>query len=203
VFDLLSAAPSQALLDAHDMILLGGSGHYSATDEGMWLHRALDTLRDVHARRKPTFASCWGFQAMARALGGRVVHDLANAEIGTIELFLTAEGKRDPVFRPLSQRFLGQAGHEDQVVQLPPGTRLLASSDRVANQAYCFIGLPIYCTQFHPELQREDLMSRLRAYPEYVKGLAGMTFQEFADHCRDAPGTAELLPRMVWHFFGS
>ena len=80
------------------MLLLGGSGHYSAAGEGEWLERALDLMREIHRLAKPTFASCWGFQAMARAMGGRCVHDLPNAEVGTIEVELTAAGREDPLF---------------------------------------------------------------------------------------------------------
>ena len=35
---------------------------------GPWLPAALDAMVALHETGKPTFASCWGFQAMARAL---------------------------------------------------------------------------------------------------------------------------------------
>src|SRR3954467_10685680 len=73
VFDLLSSVPSIDTLQQADMLLLGGSGHYSvatiASDlsepscsrpHSEWLERALDTLREIHRMAKPTFASCWG-----------------------------------------------------------------------------------------------------------------------------------------------
>ena len=66
------------------------------TSSEPWLDRALDSLRLVYDFRKPTFASCWGFQAMARALGGKVVKDLDRAEIGTHSLYLTEAGLADP-----------------------------------------------------------------------------------------------------------
>ena len=45
VFDLLSGVPSRDLLDEVDMVLLGGSGHYSAASQGQWLELALDSMR--------------------------------------------------------------------------------------------------------------------------------------------------------------
>src|SRR5688572_6049913 len=60
VFDLLSAAPSTDKLQQPDMLLLGGSGHYSAADvaesepgrrrprSDAWLDRALDAMREIH-----------------------------------------------------------------------------------------------------------------------------------------------------------
>ncbi|MEX0718925.1 MAG: type 1 glutamine amidotransferase [Planctomycetaceae bacterium] len=202
VFDLLAARLARRDFERTDMFLLGGSGEYSAAGEGDWLERALDSLRDVHALGRPTFASCWGFQAMARAMGGRVIHDPARSEIGTRPLHLTDAGRDDPLFGPLGEPFFGQMGHEDSVVELPPGAIRLAYSDRVENQAYRFEDLPIYCTQFHPELRCEDLWERVRTYPEYIENIAGLPLDRFGEMIQECPETEALLPRFVEHVFG-
>ncbi len=199
VWDLISGIPSQTLLDSVDVVLLGGSGDYSVAEGGPWLSEALEGMRELYTCDKPTFASCWGFQAMARALGGSVVTDLSRAELGTHLLYVTREGQHDPVFGPLGDAFLAQMGHQDIVVELPPGAVLLASSERVANQAFCFPNKPIYCTQFHPELRRNDLVERLKAYPQYVELIAGTSIAEFAETCRDTPEAEALLPRFIQH----
>jgi GMP synthase (glutamine-hydrolysing) len=154
-------------------------------------------MREIHCLAKPTFASCWGFQAMSRALGGRCIHDLPNAEVGTIEVELTSAGREDPLFSDLPSRFAAQAGHEDHVVQLPPGAVLLASSARVREQAFRFAGKPIYCTQFHPELDRSAILERVVAYPEYVARIARVPLDEFIQSCGDTPEANSLLPRFV------
>lgn len=209
VFDLLSAAPTSAKLQQADMILLGGSGHYSAAEKppsepgrlrprtDAWLERALDSLREVHRITKPTFASCWGFQAMARAMGGRCIHDLPNAEIGTIQLMLTPAGRNDPLFGQLPPTFTAHAGHEDRVIELPPDAVLLASSARVREQAFRFIGRPIYCTQFHPELDRTAMQERVLTYPEYVTRIARMPFDDFLASMQETPEANSLLRRFV------
>jgi GMP synthase (glutamine-hydrolysing) len=197
VVDLLGAPIPANKLQEADMLLLGGSGHYSAAGEGAWLERALDMMREIHRLAKPTFASCWGFQAMARAMGGRCVHDLPNAEIGTIEVELTAAGREDPLFSTLPLRFAAQAGHEDHVVELPLDAVLLASSTRVREQAFRFASKPIYCTQFHPELDRSAMIERVLAYPEYVARIARVPFQQFIQSCRETPEANRLLRRFV------
>jgi GMP synthase (glutamine-hydrolysing) len=202
VFDLLSESLTRGRMRNADMLLLGGSGHYSVTDEGDWLERALDSLRLVHAVRKPTFASCWGFQAMARAMGGRVVKDLDRAEVGTHELFLTTAGQSDPVFAPLGEMFLGQMGHEDIVEELPRNATLLASSKSVTNQAYRFDDAPIFCTQFHPELTRDDLLIRVRAYPEYIERIAGLPVDRFTELLQESVESEGILTRFVRQCFG-
>jgi GMP synthase (glutamine-hydrolysing) len=213
VFDLLSAAPTIDQLQRPDMLLLGGSGHYSAADVSesepdrprprvdAWLHRALDAMREIYRLAKPTFASCWGFQAMARAMGGRCIHDLPNAEIGTIELTLTDAGRDDPLFGQLPRTFHAQAGHEDHVVALPPDAVLLASSAHVPEQAYRFAGRPIYCTQFHPELDRIAMLERVMAYPEYVARIARIPFDEFVHSVHETPEANSLLQRFVEQCF--
>lgn len=197
VFDLLTACPTPDDLEQIDVVLLGGSGHYSATSNEPWIENALAAMRELHELKQPTFASCWGFQAMARALGGRVVKDLSRAEVGTHELQLTDAGRNDPVFGPLGETFLGQMGHEDIVEKLPGNAILLASSTKVRNQAYRLRDAPIYCTQFHPELQRDDLMRRIEVYPEYVERIAGLPVERFPELIDETPQTAQLLPRFL------
>ncbi|MFG0261332.1 MAG: type 1 glutamine amidotransferase, partial [Novipirellula sp. JB048] len=73
VFDLLSGVPTVEQLDQVDVVLLGGSGAYSVARGGDWILPALEAMRELFELGKPTFASCWGHQAMAQALGGEVV----------------------------------------------------------------------------------------------------------------------------------
>lgn len=200
--DLRNELPSRRTLDDFDVVLLGGSGHYGATDDEPWLLRALDCMREIHHIAKPTFASCWGFQAMSRAMGGEVIKDLRRAELGTHQLFLTDAGRDDPVFMCLGSRFEAQVGHEDCVVRLPEDAIRLASTQLVENQAFRFEDKPIWCTQFHPELDRAALLQRVRTYPEYVERIAGMPFEQFAEVCHDTPETEALLLCFVRIVFG-
>jgi len=197
VVDFLTRGPARSELAAADIVLLGGSGHYSAAGEGEWLERAFDALRELHHLSKPTFASCWGFQAMARALGGRCVFDPACAELGTIELTLTDAGCEDLLFRTLPQRFIAHAGHEDHVVALPPDAVLLASSERVRHQAFRCVGKPIYCTQFHPELDCAAMAERVAAYPEYFESITAVPHATFIASLRETPAANCLLKAFV------
>lgn len=202
VFNLLAGVPTRAQLDAVDVVLLGGSGDYSVAHGGPWLPAALEAMRELYQWSKPTFASCWGFQAMAQALGGQVVTDLNRAELGTIPFHLTDLGRADPVFGGLPSPFMAPIGHQDIVDRLPGDAVLLASTDRVTNQAFRIKDKPIYCTQFHPELDRTALLERVAAYPEYVAKIAQQTLDEFAADCVAHLHTATLLRRFVQHVFG-
>lgn len=197
VLDLLNEPVNCDVVRPFDAVLLGGSGDYSATGSQPWLLRALDGLKRLRDGRIPVFASCWGFQAFARALGGVVERDEDRAEVGTYPVWLTEASKSDPVFGGLPDRFNAHMGHMDHVTQLPPGAILLASSELSQNQAYTFPDWPIYATQFHPELRKDDLLCRLQQYPEYVKGVAGMSRDDFVRQLHDTPECNSLLLRFV------
>ena len=195
VFDLISGCPTIEYLSRFDVVLLGGSGDYSVAEGGEWLPPALQAMRELYDLGIPTFASCWGFQAMAAALGGEVITDMSRAELGTVEVFLTDEGKADPLFGCLEHRFLAPMGHQDCVIKLPPHAIRMAFSDKVENQAFKIAGKPIYGTQFHPELNRASLIERVRAYPQYVQAISGDTLDDFVGKCGETD-----LQKLLYRF---
>ena len=197
IANLLEGWPDARELDQADVIFLGGSGDYSAAGEGDWLSSILAGLGHLCESEKPVFASCWGFQAIARACGGRCVHDPEHSELGTVELQLTPAGMRDPLFGGLPPTFYGQAGHQDHVIELPPNAVLLASTNQVRNQAFRLRDKQIYCTQFHPELDRARLLERVLAYPQYVEIHAHMSVDQFAATCGETPESNSLLRQFV------
>jgi len=73
----------------------------------------------------------------------------------------------------------------------------MAYSSRVENEAFAYPDRLIYATQFHPELTREDLLMRCRAYPQYIRNITGWTLEEFETHCRPTPLTSQLLGRFA------
>ena len=200
--DLIRNTPSPATLKAFDMILIGGSGDFSVSVGGPWLERALDTMRELCALCKPTFASCWGFQALARALGGSVVTDYDRAEIGTLELKVTPAGRADPVFQTLGVSFYAHVGHHDTVDILPAEAIHLVSSAEVEHHAFRIAGKPIYATQFHPELRKQEMVERLQTYPQYVHNISGMTVDKFIHALRESPQANNLLRTFIAHVFG-
>lgn len=198
IFDLTTGDHfTRAQLNKYDLVLIGGSGDYSVAEGGPWWSAAAENMKTLHSLSKPSFCSCWGFQAMAQALGGLVVTDLSRAEVGTIKVSMTAEAQDDPVFGVAPAVMEVQSGHQDIVERLPSDAICLASSDRVANQALKFRGKPIYGTQFHPELNRQALIERIEAYPQYVEKIAGQTVETFIASCHETPDSAQLLRRFV------
>lgn len=171
-WDLLSGRPPAGLIEEFDCVLVGGAGEYGVNDgrEHRWLTEFIDLCGDLADRGFPTFASCFGFQALVVAAGGGVVQDKSRAEVGTFELTVTAAGQDDPLFGDLHPSFFAQLGHKDHATDMPSGLVHLASSERSPYQALKVPGKPIYATQFHPELSmvknRERFMRYLEGYSD-------------------------------------
>ncbi|HMO15026.1 MAG TPA: hypothetical protein PKA76_17715 [Pirellulaceae bacterium] len=66
--NILLQNPQPSQIRAADVVIIGGSGDYSAAVESPWLDRVCELLRDLHAMQKPLFGSCWGFQAQGQRI---------------------------------------------------------------------------------------------------------------------------------------
>ncbi len=182
-------------LDGFDALMIGGAGEYSALDTPAWMPPLLETLRAAVRRHLPTFGSCWGHQLLARAFGGRVVHDPDRAELGSGEVELTAAGRTDPLFSRFPRRFTVNMGHHDRVAELPPNAVELAFNASQRNQAFRLAGRPVYGTQFHSELDAARERERLVAYRSYYKAdlPTEAEFQRVLDDLKEVTEVDDLL----------
>ena len=131
-----------------DRIILSGS-RTSCLEEGPWISRLDDLLREALRERKPILGVCYGHQALNRVLGGTsVLRRGSPGEFGWIEVEIV---ERAPLFEGLPDRFWSFASHDEEVFALPKGMRLLARSRDCPIQACRLEDLPVYGIQFHPE----------------------------------------------------
>ena len=196
--DILSDPLDEALLEATDVLLVGGSGEYGVLDDHPAVHRFIDFLCEVADTDQPMFASCFGFQALALGLGGEVIVDEDHAEVGTYELDRTEAGRDDALFSSFPDRFKAQLGHKDRVSRLPGDLQPLASSDLCPIQAFRLPGKPVYATQFHAELSWRENKERFRGYMATYGALFGEeeALRKLYGH-RPSPEANDLLARFV------
>jgi GMP synthase (glutamine-hydrolysing) len=167
VVDALVRVPTEAEVRGARAVLMGGSGDYSSLDPDPWIGRMVGWVRDaLLPSGKPVFASCFGFQVGVLALGGRMVRDPANREVGSFDLDRAPAAEGDPLFGAAPARFVGQVGHTDRAEGAPPGVDVLASTPRCAVHAYRVRGTRVWATQFHPELEEADVRVRYLRYIE-------------------------------------
>lgn len=104
----------------------------------------------------PILGICYGFQLLADMEGGRIESARAESEYGKAVLTLDPEGAEDPLLKGLPQESVCWMSHTDHVSTLPPGLRLLASTDKCPVAAFSDPARRIYGVQFHPEVTHTE-----------------------------------------------
>lgn len=186
------------LLDESRLLIFGGSGAYSVLDHHVWVRNMLAFLVRVVDAKVPAWASCFGFQGLALALGGEVNRDDDRQELGAFPIDLTGEGRADPLFGGLPATFHAQLGHHDHVDRLPAGVTLLATGRKIHNQAFKVDGAPFWATQFHPELCKATTTERWNYYRQhYADGDAAAEIDRVMAESPDTLEVQDVLRRFV------
>ena len=146
--------------DEVDGWLVTGS-RFGVYDDAPWIRRLEAFLRQVVAARIPLVGICFGHQVLASALGARVEKAAVGWGAGPHEYAIR---ERPAWLEGAAERFTLNAMHQDQVLSLPPGARLIASS------AFCPLAALAYgdhaiSFQAHPEFDNayeRDLIAKRR-----------------------------------------
>lgn len=149
-------------------LVMGGPMGAGDDADHPWLSAERDLIREAVEAGKPFLGVCLGVQLLATALGAPV-YAAEPAEVGLLEVELTPEGRADPLFAGLDDRFVSLQWHGD-TFDLPEGSVRLASSPPIPNQAFRF-GERAYGVQFHLEVTGEMAVD-WRSIPAYRKSLA-------------------------------
>jgi len=179
-------------LDANALFSHGASGilvtgsPLSMTQPAPWMEDLAGELHRAGKRGVPVLGICFGHQLLAHGAGTPVVKNPRGREIGTVEVQLTEDGARDPLFawtrtggadpswaRDCEHgRIAVQATHVDAVSSLPEGAVLLASNESTPMQALRY-SETVASTQFHPEIDPAALRALIasRTAPMASEGL--------------------------------
>lgn len=166
----LEAEPMPELdLADYSGIFLGGSPFNSSDPEDskgavqLRVERELGLLLDrVVAEDFPFLGACYGVGTLGRHQGA-VVDSTYAEPIGTVEVTLTDEGVADPLLANFPTSFAAYVGHKEACASLPDAAVLLALSATCPVQMFR-VRNNVYATQFHPELDVESLVGRIRTY---------------------------------------
>jgi len=120
-------------------------------------------MRIILENDTPFLGACYGIGLMADVLGAEVSKEKYGEAVGAVELTLSEEGRRDPLLESFPENIDAFVGHKEAVQELPRGCELLASSKTCPIQLIRY-KQNVYGTQFHPELDTEGLILRIRTY---------------------------------------
>ena len=125
---------------------------------------------DLFTSGIPVLGLCYGFQAMARALGGEVAPD-GTREYGRTELTLCdAAGS---LHDGLPARHPVWMSHGDSVVRAPAGFTVTAASERASVAAFEDVGRRLAGVQYHPEVGHSPHGQEvLRRFLHEIAGIA-------------------------------
>lgn len=160
------------VMRGYDSLFVGGASEASVMEPENYpfINSSTELLGYCVAEAIPVFASCFGFQLAVVALGGELVRDDADFEMGTPAISLTSEAQEDPLFCDTPDGFHAVSVHRERAPELPPGTTLLAYT-AACPHAFKLQGRPFWGFQFHPEVDRKTLVDRLTIYKShYTEG---------------------------------
>ncbi len=156
-------------LDRYAGVFLGGSPFTASvpdehkTDEQLRVETELGAvLAEVVERDFPFLGLCYGVGALGR-LTGAVIDGTYAEQTGAVEIALTEDGAADPLLAGVPGTFHAYVGHKESCRVLPPGATLLATSAACPVQMFR-VGRHQYVTQFHPELDRAAMVTRIDVY---------------------------------------
>ncbi len=158
----------ESVLDGYDALYIGGSSDASVLyeDDFKFVENCKKLVRHCYEENIPTLASCFGFQVAVKELGGEIIDDKENMEMGLYEIFLHDNAKEDLLFHDYSSPFWAVSGHKERAITLPENAIHLGYSTLCPYHIFTFENKPFYAFQFHPEVDRKDLVSRITRYQE-------------------------------------
>ncbi len=191
-FKTFAAIDGEVPSDPHacDAWLVTGSRH-GAYERLPWMLKLEQLLRDAVAAKVPVVGICFGHQILAQALGGKVVKSPKGWGFG-LHSYDISEAPAFAGKAPASVTIA--ALHQDQVVVVPEGGRVVGSSDFCPNAVIAY-GDTALSFQPHPEFN----VPFLRGLSEHrLKGLApdavlATAEKSFQDKQADQPVIAKWI----------
>jgi GMP synthase (glutamine-hydrolysing) len=195
VFDEPAFAASVA--DNYDALLVGGASEASVRMplRFPFVPPLLALLDNCIEARRPVFASCFGYQAAVLGLGGTVLRDEVDFEMGTVPLTLTVEAAEDLLFSDAPDGLLAVSCHQERAAAAPSGCTALAYTE-ACNHSFRVDGAPFWAFQFHPELDRQRFVERLAVFKDQYTDTDDH-YQRTVDRFRETPESNALVRKFI------
>jgi GMP synthase (glutamine-hydrolysing) len=193
-------------LDQFAAIIVGGSPFdmSSAKSEKSDIQLQVESefyklFDDIVERDFPFLGCCSGNGLLGRYCGANISTRYGEP-VGGVDIRLTVEGIEDPLLEGYPETIRVLLGHKEACDDLPPGTVLLAGSNRCPVQMFRLKN-NIYATQFHPEGDPQGFTVRINVYKDHGYFPADTADELIASIENEAvPESNRILKRFVDRF---
>ena len=159
-FNILDSVFPENHLECDGWIVTGSP--HGVYEEHSWIPKVSDLINDIYRSKIPIFGVCFGHQLIAQALGGHVEKSIKGWGLGlhTYEI-----NNKTDYMGNLSEEVTLNICHQDQVLQVPEGATIYASSEFCENAGF-YINNKVLTMQAHPEFLVDFIKALLSARRE-------------------------------------
>lgn len=176
-----------------DGFIIGGSPA-SVHDDLPWIGTLITLIQQIYIAKIPLFGACFGHQAIALALGGKVERSSHGWGHGLIENKVTSEV---PWMKTKSLKSYSlYASHIDQVTHLPKDAITIATSENCKTSSYR-VGTTVFTTQHHPEMSHDFFNALISELSDYV----GQYNTQKAQESLKKPADKKMFAEQIAKFF--
>ncbi|GAA4343109.1 glutamine amidotransferase [Pigmentiphaga soli] len=161
------------------------------SDREAWSEDTAHWLRGAVGRGLPILGICYGHQLLAHALGGVVGYHPRGREVGTQAVELLGDAAAHPLLQDMPVSFPAHLIHQQSVLELPPGARVLARSAHDPHQIVQY-GEHVLSTQYHPEFEPDVMQTYLHHYTPRL-GAEGFDVGGLMDGLQPTPHARQTL----------
>ncbi len=188
---------STNIIDGYDALFVGGASEASVLEPDTYSFLKPSQALLLHCVDKniPVFASCFGFQLAVMALGGSIIRDTIDYEMGVIPIQLTEPARADILFQDTPKHFLAVSVHQEKALSIPDKCEALAYTSHCIH-AFKIKNKPFWAFQFHPEVDKNILIERLTIYKEkYTKD--DQQLNHVINNAQETPDSNSLMKKFI------